>query len=88
MVLSSLRNDYDIELKYDENILRILDNHKHLGVTLSSNNKWSKHIDSNIYSSSKQTLYLRKLKYQLPKRTLNKLFCTYICPLIEYASEV
>ena len=45
MVTSNLHNDYGIELRYDENILRIVDNHKHLGVTLSSNNKWSKSID-------------------------------------------
>ena len=88
MVISNIRNDYDIELKYDENILKIVENHKHLGVTISSNNKWSKHKDSIINSASKQISYLRKLKFQLPKRTLNKLYCTYIRPLLEYASEV
>ena len=48
MVISNLHNDHDIELKYDENILRIVDNHKHLGDALSSNKKRSKHIDSII----------------------------------------
>ena len=51
-------------------------------------NKWSKHIDSIINSASKQISYLQKLKFQLSKRTLNKLYCTYIHPLLEYASEV
>ena len=68
-----------------KHILKIVENHKHLGVTISLNNKWSKHI---INSALKQISYLRKLKFQLPKNTLNKLYCTYISPLYEYASEV
>ena len=83
MVISNIHNDYGIELSYDENILKTVENHKHLGVTISS-----KHIDSIINSASKQISYLRKLKFQLPKHTLDKLYCTYIHPLLEYASEV
>ena len=45
-------------------------------------------IDSIINSASKQISYLGKLKFQLPKHTLHKLYCTYIRPLLEYASEV
>ena len=32
--------------------------------------------------------FLRKLKYKLSKDSLNKLYLTYIRPLLEYASEV
>ena len=39
-------------------------------------------------SASKQVSYVRKLKYKLSKYTLNKLYCTYIRPLLEYESEV
>ena len=39
-------------------------------------------------SASKQVSYLRKLKYKLSKDTLDKLYCTYIRPLLEYGSEV
>ena len=41
MVISNIHNDYDTELSYDENILKIVEEHKHPGVTISSNNKWS-----------------------------------------------
>ena len=30
MVISNIHNDYDTELSYDENILKIVENHKHL----------------------------------------------------------
>ena len=48
----------------DGTILKIVETHKHLGVHLSSNNKWSRHIDSIIESASKQISYLRKTIYQ------------------------
>ena len=62
MVILNIHNDYDIELKYDENILKIVDTHEHLGVTIFSNKKWPKHIDPIINSAPKQISYLRKLK--------------------------
>ena len=55
---------------------------------MSSNNKWTKHIDLIIDSASKQIGFLRKLKYKLSKDTLNKLYLTYIRLLLEYASDV
>ena len=61
---------------------------RHLSVILSSNNKWAKHIDLIAVTSSWQVSYLRKLKYQLPQNVLNKLYCTNIRPVLEYASEV
>ena len=61
-------------------------------IYLSANNKWTKHIDSIIVSASKQVSYLRKLKYEWSKKTLNKLYYTYtyiyMRPLLEYGSEV
>ena len=81
-------HDYDVYLIYDDTELNIVEIHKHLGIHLSANNKWTKHIDSIIGSASKQVSYLRKLKYQLSKTTLDKLYCIYIRPLLEYGSEV
>ena len=72
----------------DNTVLKIVEIHKQLGVFISSNNKWSKHIDSVTESASKQISFLRKIKYQFSKQTLNTLYCTYIRPLLEYASEV
>ena len=38
--------------------------------------------------SIETNIVFRKIKYQFTKRTLNTLYCTYIRPLLEYASEV
>ena len=72
----------------DNTILQIVVAHRHLGVILTSNNKWNKYIDSIIASASKQLSYLRKVKCRFSKDILRKLYCTYIRPQFEYASEV
>ena len=50
MLISNVFTDNNFELIIDGTILKIVETHKHLGVHLSSNNKWSKHIDSIIES--------------------------------------
>ena len=80
MLISNIFHDYDLSFIYDNAPLTIVDSHKHLGIHLASNNKWTKHIDSIIDSASKEVSYLRKLKYKLSKSTLDKLYCTYVRP--------
>ena len=87
MLISNTYNDHNIELIMDNTILQIVNSHKHLGAVLSSNNKWTNHINTIIQSASKQTSILRKLKYKFSKNSLNKIYCTYIQPLLECASE-
>ena len=41
-------NDNNFTLITDSTILKIVETHKHRGVHLSSNNKWTKHIDFKI----------------------------------------
>ena len=74
MLISNIFKNYNLEIKFDINVLEIVDAHKYLGVILSSNNKWIKHIDLIIDSASKQIRFLRTLKYKLFKDTLNKLY--------------
>ena len=88
MIMSNIYFDYYIRLVMDETILKIVETHKHLGIVLASNNKWSSHIDTIIQSAAKQVSFLRKLKYRFSKNTLNRVYCTYIRPLLEYASEM
>ena len=88
MITSNIYFDYDIRLVMDETILKIEETHKYLGIVLASNNKWSAHIDTIIQSAAKQVSFLKKLKYRFSNNTLNRVYCTYIGPLLEYASEV
>ena len=77
LLISNTFIDFDMQLVMDNSVLKIVDMHKHLGVTLSSNNKWNKHVELIIKSASKQVSYLRKAKYQFSKEILSKLYCTF-----------
>ena len=41
--------------------------HKHLGITLSADCKWSNHINTIIEKTSKQVTALRKLKFKVSR---------------------
>ena len=90
MITHNIYFDYDIRLVMDEAILKLVETHKHFGIVLASNNKWSSHIDTVtiIQSAAKQVSFLRKLKYKFSNKTLNRVYCTYIRPLLECASDV
>ena len=72
----------------DWTTLHNVNEHKHLGITLMSNGKWTSHIDNICNSAYKQINVLRKLKYTLNRETLLKIYNTFILPCFEYACEV
>jgi hypothetical protein len=63
-------------------------NHKHLGVTFSSDCKWHCHIQNILKSTSGQLSMLRKFKIKINRENLEKIYFTYIRPLVEYACEL
>ena len=66
----------------------ITNSHKHLGVTCSSDAKWNIHFENIRLSIYKHLNVLRKLKYKLSRKNLEKLYLVYIRPIFEYACEV
>ena len=62
--------------------------HKHLGLTLSSNGQWHSHIDNIISSSSKVLGIMRKLKFTFSRTALNQIFLSYVSPVLEYSCVV
>jgi len=85
----SLRKENQIPNLYFENTLvSMVEDHKHLGVTLSSNGKWNIHIETILQSASKVIGIMRKLKFTLNRNSLNQIFLSYIRPLLEYSSIV
>lgn len=84
----SLRNLARPSLIFDNIPLDFVDEHKHLGVTLSHDGSWHTHI-SNITSSASKVLgSMRMLKYKLKYKTLDNVYIYYLRPLLEYASTV
>jgi hypothetical protein len=48
--------------------------HKHLGITLSADCKWSNHINTIIEKTSKQVADLRKLKFKVSRNFLETMY--------------
>ena len=86
MVISFWQNINPINLKFNSENLNQVDNHKHLGVTISSNGKWAEHINNICQKATKQIFVLRK--FILNRNNLNKIYVTYILALLEYACEL
>ena len=68
--------------------VNFVENHKHLGLTLSSNGKWHEHITNIVKSSSKILGIMRKIKYTVSRKTLNQIYISHLRPLLEYACVV
>ena len=88
VLLISNRQTDVLKLKFGDTNLQITDTHTHLGITFSYDGKWSKHINNICESASTKLNVLRKLKYILSRNSLDKIYNTFILPILEYACEV
>ena len=75
-------------LNFRNIVLHESDSHKHLGVTLSQNLSWKKHITSVASRGRKQLGILQTLKYRVPRNTLINLYNSFVRSHLEYASVV
>jgi hypothetical protein len=58
--------------------------HKHLGLQLSDDDNWNKHIDMITKKAFSRVNILRKFKFILDRKTLETIYITFIRPLLEY----
>ena len=62
--------------------------HKHLGVTFSNNCTWHNHLELIKSKSWKGINIMRKLKFELDRKSLQTIYFSFIRPLLEYADVV
>ena len=75
-------------MRFGDSVILPVDFHKHLDITFAANAKWSQHIYNICKTALKEINCLRKLKYVLSRTALNKIYYTFILPLLKYACEV
>jgi hypothetical protein len=78
----------ELNFTFNGRTIPITNSHKHLGVTFSNDAKWNIHIENILSSICKYLNVLRKFKYKLSRKNLDKLYLVYIRLIFEYASEV
>jgi hypothetical protein len=69
-------------------IINQVTEHKHLGLEISNDGSWQKHIDLIIKKAFIRVNILRKFKFILDRKTLEKIYLTFIQPILEYADVV
>jgi len=62
--------------------------HTHLGLTFSSNVTWKPHVDRICFRAGQRNNILKKLKFRLPRKTLENLYKSLVRPILEYANVV
>ena len=75
-------------LNFDNVQINFVDSHKHLGLTLSNDGKWSEHIENSLCTASKIVGIMRKLKYSIGRKALNQIYISYVRPILEYSCLV
>jgi hypothetical protein len=70
-------NSTNFNFYFDGKLIPLTSIHKHLGITFSEEAKWNKHVANLIKSVSKHICVLRKLKYKLNRKNLEKLYLIY-----------
>ena len=59
--------------------------HKHLGIHLSCDLKWSHHIDYILSKAYYRLNIMRKLKFSLERNSLETIYLSFIRPVLEYS---
>lgn len=88
LFISNSARDTNLSIYFDDLQLHPVNTHRHLGVVLSKDAKWSEHIDSIYRPCMKKVNVLRKLKYVLNKNTILKMYKSFILPVLECECEL
>jgi hypothetical protein len=71
MVFSNINLPNDVEITFQDKLVKLVASHKHLGITFDSNGKLNTHIVNIIKSASQRLCALRKFKYVLNRHYLD-----------------
>ena len=75
-------------LTFDNQCLKSVEHHKHLGITFNNNLSWNHHIDNIYISANLKLILLSKLKNILDRKTLYTSYTSFIRPTLEYGSVI
>ena len=89
MLISRKKNSPDHPpLIFQGHTLENVNSHKHLGITLRSDLKWTDHISSIINKSEKLLNIMKGLTYRLDRLTLESMYISFIRPILEYGGPI
>ena len=75
-------------IHFQGHALQNVTKHKHLGLTIRSDLRWSDHITEICTKSSKLINIMKNLKFTLDRSTLETIYTSFVRPILEYGSPV
>ena len=79
-----LTNQHYNPLYLDNKVLERVQSHCQLGLTLSENMTWDKHIRDKCTSAMKRVTLLKQLGLRVPRSTKLSIYISFIRPVLEY----
>ena len=87
MYFSTRPSIVDLYFSTDNIKIKPVDANKYIGVSLSADGQWSKHINYVVGKACRQIAVLRKIKFKVSRNVLENIYMTFIRPLLEYSCE-
>lgn len=88
IVSKKLRKPFHPCLYMNDNLIQEVEQHKHLGISITSDFTWQSHVDNILTKVNFRLFILRKYKYILSRDTLEAIYFSFIRPLLEYGNVV
>ena len=73
---------------FNNTVLENVTCHKHLGININNNLKWTKHIDHILSNASRMLDVSLKLQYKLDRKSLETIYVSFIRPKLEYGCQI
>lgn len=70
------------------NMIKEVETHKHLGVYLSNDGSWHRHIEYIKQKAWARINIMQKLKFILDRKSLETIYMSFVRPILEYADVV
>jgi hypothetical protein len=89
IIVSRRRNKPDHpNVSLNNQVIKRVESHKHLGLTLTEDLNWNEHIAEIIDKANRRLGILRSLKYKLDRLSLERIYMGFIRPILEYGDIV
>ena len=89
MILSRKHNKpFHPPISMNQNLINNVNSHNYLGLTFSQDCSWHDHLELVKTKAWLRIDIMRRLKFQLDRKSLQTIYISFIRPLLEYADVV
>ena len=88
LLTCTYKNKQYPDVTFDNKTLASVESHKHLGLILSKDLTWTAHVNELLHNVSPMADVLKKLKYDLDRKSIEMIYFTFIRPKLEYAAQI